>query len=208
MRLACPPPFNGSSRASPKEAKYPLISISLLTWAGFRMKSKPQFSGLCKRLSPTYIGTPEAPPPAYGSTVILVKSGLKSRTKEKAFLKRVSEIYPRQTAQAWEFRACESGSGSLEDACTLIPDRGGRPSSPPCQPRRSLPFRSPILRLQRSRPKRLRRLHPSRLSLQLSAARSEEHTSELQSRGHLVCRLLLEKKNNGLRLVAYSAPLC
>src|SRR5690625_6243107 len=28
------------------------------------------------------------------------------------------------------------------------------------------------------------------------AERSEEHTSELQSRGHLVCRLLLEKKNN------------
>src|SRR5690625_7845422 len=27
-----------------------------------------------------------------------------------------------------------------------------------------------------------------------SAGRSEEHTSELQSRGHLVCRLLLEKK--------------
>src|SRR5207253_10986792 len=26
------------------------------------------------------------------------------------------------------------------------------------------------------------------------AMRSEEHTSELQSRGHLVCRLLLEKK--------------
>src|SRR5690625_5735695 len=25
-------------------------------------------------------------------------------------------------------------------------------------------------------------------------SRSEEHTSELQSRGHLVCRLLLEKK--------------
>src|SRR5690625_5606956 len=28
----------------------------------------------------------------------------------------------------------------------------------------------------------------------LTAIRSEEHTSELQSRGHLVCRLLLEKK--------------
>src|SRR5690625_6334691 len=28
----------------------------------------------------------------------------------------------------------------------------------------------------------------------LSSPRSEEHTSELQSRGHLVCRLLLEKK--------------
>src|SRR5690625_402459 len=30
----------------------------------------------------------------------------------------------------------------------------------------------------------------------VSQIRSEEHTSELQSRGHLVCRLLLEKKNN------------
>src|SRR3712207_8763794 len=28
------------------------------------------------------------------------------------------------------------------------------------------------------------------------AQRSEEHTSELQSRQYLVCRLLLEKKNN------------
>src|SRR5690625_6788067 len=28
-----------------------------------------------------------------------------------------------------------------------------------------------------------------------NVGRSEEHTSELQSRGHLVCRLLLEKKN-------------
>src|SRR5690625_5721384 len=29
--------------------------------------------------------------------------------------------------------------------------------------------------------------------------RSEEHTSELQSRGHLVCRLLLEKKKKTTR---------
>src|SRR3712207_7792960 len=29
-----------------------------------------------------------------------------------------------------------------------------------------------------------------------SRGRSEEHTSELQSRQYLVCRLLLEKKNN------------
>src|SRR5690625_5730173 len=29
---------------------------------------------------------------------------------------------------------------------------------------------------------------------QTCSQRSEEHTSELQSRGHLVCRLLLEKK--------------
>src|SRR6266568_8875907 len=31
--------------------------------------------------------------------------------------------------------------------------------------------------------------------------RSEEHTSELQSQFHLVCRLLLEKKKNVLHLV-------
>src|SRR5438874_5533674 len=37
---------------------------------------------------------------------------------------------------------------------------------------------------------RAKRLRPSR------KARSEEHTSELQSRRDLVCRLLLEKKNN------------
>src|SRR3712207_7248157 len=32
-----------------------------------------------------------------------------------------------------------------------------------------------------------------------AASRSEEHTSELQSRQYLVCRLLLEKKNNQIQ---------
>src|SRR3989442_7596871 len=36
-------------------------------------------------------------------------------------------------------------------------------------------------------------------SLQSWLMRSEEHTSELQSRPHLVCRLLLEKKQNNIR---------
>src|SRR2546429_764802 len=50
---------------------------------------------------------------------------------------------------------------------------------------------------------------PCRISLDMSAndkavglnvgLRSEEHTSELQSRLHLVCRLLLEKKKSKLR---------
>src|SRR5690625_6476122 len=35
-----------------------------------------------------------------------------------------------------------------------------------------------------------------RVRKQQNITRSEEHTSELQSRGHLVCRLLLEKKND------------
>src|SRR5207253_10577114 len=39
------------------------------------------------------------------------------------------------------------------------------------------------------------RLHrPRPQHLRSDTFRSEEHTSELQSRGHLVCRLLLEKK--------------
>src|SRR3989449_6001259 len=35
----------------------------------------------------------------------------------------------------------------------------------------------------------------------LDDSRSEEHTSELQSRLHLVCRLLLEKKNTNNRAI-------
>src|SRR5438552_11882610 len=38
-------------------------------------------------------------------------------------------------------------------------------------------------------------LHPT-FHLDRPYRRSEEHTSELQSPDHLVCRLLLEKKNN------------
>src|SRR5690606_41396616 len=39
-----------------------------------------------------------------------------------------------------------------------------------------------------------------------SSERSEEHTSELQSRENLVCRLLLEKKNNQPHIRHSSAP--
>src|SRR2546422_1534313 len=38
------------------------------------------------------------------------------------------------------------------------------------------------------------RSRPVRPAQQVQGVRSEEHTSELQSRLHLVCRLLLEKK--------------
>src|SRR5215510_13976232 len=43
--------------------------------------------------------------------------------------------------------------------------------------------------------RRPRRLRHRRAAL----SRSEEHTSELQSRGHLVCRLLLEKKKKKIK---------
>src|SRR5438105_12579268 len=40
------------------------------------------------------------------------------------------------------------------------------------------------------------------------AARSEEHTSELQSRVELVCRLLLEKKNSPGRIAVSPHTWC
>src|SRR3712207_7040976 len=39
------------------------------------------------------------------------------------------------------------------------------------------------------------------LAIELAAARSEEHTSELQSRQYLVCRLLLEKKKTTITIL-------
>src|SRR5438552_12290736 len=51
-----------------------------------------------------------------------------------------------------------------------------------------------------SRPGRTgRRSSPRRGARPRETPRSEEHTSELQSPDHLVCRLLLEKKNSSLR---------
>src|SRR5438876_9227510 len=41
---------------------------------------------------------------------------------------------------------------------------------------------------------------PGRVAPSLCPERSEEHTSELQSPVHLVCRLLLEKKNKNIKL--------
>src|SRR5437870_11007151 len=64
------------------------------------------------------------------------------------------------------------------------------------RPPRSTLF--PYTTLFRSRPQH-GEVHGERLAELLAGRlrpRSEEHTSELQSRGHLVCRLLLEKKKN------------
>src|SRR5439155_19252475 len=63
---------------------------------------------------------------------------------------------------------------SLHDALPICQVRGGPTRLGPARARR------------RGRPRLVRAARPDQ--------RSEEHTSELQSRGHLVCRLLLEKK--------------
>src|SRR5436305_11280294 len=57
----------------------------------------------------------------------------------------------------------------------------------------------PVAAIRRARPGLLC-VEPSRLRKGSGdhGRRSEEHTSELQSRPHLVCRLLLEKKKNNL----------
>src|SRR3712207_8856357 len=70
--------------------------------------------------------------------------------------------------------------------------------------------------LRRPRSSRNRRLSPHSRSTSectrsplrtLKLSRSEEHTSELQSRQYLVCRLLLEKKNYHITLYhLYDVP--
>src|SRR5690625_6620123 len=81
--------------------------------------------------------------------------------------------------------------------------RPGNLSSPTRSPASSTPAR-PSTRSRTSTPSS-RRSPPTPSELRLTQrkgpdpprrriGRSEEHTSELQSRGHLVCRLLLEKK--------------
>src|SRR3989449_10111585 len=61
-----------------------------------------------------------------------------------------------------------------------------------------VPVTAPVLGELRSLTQELEaakgELAVAKLQLERADARSEEHTSELQSRLHLVCRLLLEKK--------------
>src|SRR3712207_8211606 len=77
-----------------------------------------------------------------------------------------STLFPYTTL----FRSRRAGGLRLGQPAALPPAR---------RPRRGLVHRAPPLRREG-----------------LTHRRSEEHTSELQSRQYLVCRLLLEKKKN------------
>src|SRR5690606_41299033 len=56
--------------------------------------------------------------------------------------------------------------------------------------------------------RRVVRRDPARVHQDVGAGfRSEEHTSELQSRENLVCRLLLEKKNTPMQSLINHQPL-
>src|SRR2546422_1129354 len=69
---------------------------------------------------------------------------------------------------------------------TLFRSRGGDPLRAPALDHGEGPGRDV--------PRALRQQDQRGHAAALDVARSEEHTSELQSRLHLVCRLLLEKK--------------
>src|SRR2546429_6128545 len=68
-------------------------------------------------------------------------------------------------------------------------------------------FRSALVMMKGGRSRRVKSCvqfisKPRRIASLTNGARSEEHTSELQSRLHLVCRLLLEKKKKKYRHIS------
>src|SRR5207244_13328215 len=82
-------------------------------------------------------------------------------------------------------------SRSSRDRSTSPAARGSRSSAPPTRSASS--WSSPADRRARAEPSGA--TVPGRDFRRGPLRRSEEHTSELQSPDHLVCRLLLEKKN-------------
>src|SRR5690606_41650084 len=84
---------------------------------------------------------------------------------------------------------------SLHDALPISSRHTGRSRSGRSRnaPR---PSEKPMMDRSRSSGSRTSKPTPKR---RISSRRSEEHTSELQSRENLVCRLLLEKKKKNIK---------
>src|SRR5690606_41789112 len=91
--------------------------------------------------------------------------------------------FPTRRSSDLTVRRAAKSSG-ISRACALILISAASTISP-CTPSAGATWRS-----ARSAASTLR----SRKAVALAATRSEEHTSELQSRENIVCRLLLEKK--------------
>src|SRR5215510_15795475 len=97
-----------------------------------------------------------------------------------------------------------SASVARAPVCPALRSRRPSPDAraakrPPAFPSR-LPPRSPSLRISSDSAEPWPAVPSNWISGRSSFGRlrSEEHTSELQSRGHLVCRLLLEKKKKNI----------
>src|SRR2546426_3744685 len=84
---------------------------------------------------------------------------------------------------------------SLHDALPISFRHAARPEDARRDGRGRVPSGRVSLRQRRLALERVARLRPP------CTGRSEEHTSELQSPCNLVCRLLLEKKNNTHRYI-------
>src|SRR5690606_41398136 len=92
---------------------------------------------------------------------------------------------------------------SLHDALPIYTNRRAAIADYPRRPpiaspstKRAIPARQNTVRIHQKPPDQIAALKETRQKqfLERPANRSEEHTSELQSRENLVCRLLLEKK--------------
>src|SRR5439155_21182867 len=102
------------------------------------------------------------------------------------YLTSISHSYPPNSSST-ATPPTELYTLSLHDALPIFPVR------PPARGHTQMSARS--VRPDGSRTgARMGRTLPASISAAGGRGRSEEHTSELQSRGHLVCRLLLEKK--------------
>src|SRR3989442_10560544 len=80
--------------------------------------------------------------------------------------------------------------------CTAASLRSTSPRRPMAKSKRLAATRFPLNTLKRDRSaaaRMTRTIQCEPVAYSKATARSEEHTSELQSRPHLVCRLLLEK---------------
>src|SRR5262245_63211339 len=86
----------------------------------------------------------------------------------------------------FSWKSCPTATPSSKRYLSTRQKRGGDANHPTLLRGQSCPWKGGSREIPtRYRPPVLKRVRP----------RSEEHTSELQSLRHLVCRLLLEKKN-------------
>src|SRR5205814_2431019 len=83
----------------------------------------------------------------------------------------------------------------FRSAPTVAPARGGPPCPPGPDSRSAMSIRTVTVRMSAASTSATRR---GSHTAGTEVGRSEEHTSELQSLRHLVCRLLLEKKKHGI----------
>src|SRR3712207_8737371 len=85
---------------------------------------------------------------------------------------------------------------SLHDALPISRSPAPAAPAPPSPPRTGRRSSAPRLRSRAGPEPRRGPRGPSRVRPRGARAKIGEHTSELQSRQYLVCRLLLEKKKN------------